>query len=83
MDIGATHNYIADEEANRLVLKLAKSSSRMNTVNLEMKPMSELTKGVDIKIGAGDDFQFVLGVEFLQEAKAAPMSLLNSLSDGR
>lgn len=51
-------------------------------VNLDAKPIFELAKGVNIKIRdwsestnfmalALDDFQVVLGVEFLQEAKVA------------
>jgi len=70
VDTGATHNFVADQEARRLGLKLEKDSSKMKAVNSEARPIAGLAKGVSIRIGpwAGttnlmalpiDDFQVI------------------------
>ncbi|MUG03684.1 hypothetical protein ECC01_22195 [Bacillus tequilensis] len=44
VDVGATHNFIADLEAKRLGLILKKSPSRMKVVNLVVKRIFRLAK---------------------------------------
>ena len=62
----------------------------MKAVNSEAKQISGLAKGVPIKIGTWsgntnmmavplDDFQVILGIEFIHATKLVPMSFLNSL----
>ncbi|CAL9120466.1 unnamed protein product, partial [Musa textilis] len=90
VDTGATHNFIADREAKRLGLILEKNPSRMKAVNSEAKRISGLAKGVSIKIGSWsgrtnmmavplDDFQVILGMEFMHAAKLVPMPFLDSI----
>ena len=90
VDTGATHNFIADREAQRLGLTLEKSPSRMKAVNSEARRISGLAKGVPIRIGTWsgntnmmavplDDFQVILGMEFMHASKLVPMPFLNSL----
>ncbi|CAL9081172.1 unnamed protein product [Musa textilis] len=90
VDTGATHNFIANQEAKRLGLTLEKNPSRLKAVNSEAKQISELAKGVPIKIGSWsgsinmmvvplDDFQVILGMEFMYAAKLVPMLFLDFL----
>ena len=62
----------------------------MKVVNSKAKQISGLAKGVPIKIGTWrgstnmmavplDDFQVILGMEFMHATKLVPMSFLNSL----
>ena len=88
VDMGATHNFIADQEAKRLGLILEKNPSRMKAVNSEAKQISRLAKGVPIKIGTWsgstnmmsvslDDFQVILGIVHIM--KLVTMSFQNFL----
>ncbi|CAL9153084.1 unnamed protein product, partial [Musa hybrid cultivar] len=45
VDTGATHNFIANQEAKRLGLILEKNPSRMKAVNSEAKRIFGLAKG--------------------------------------
>lgn len=90
VDTGATHNFVARPEAQRLGLKLEKDSSRMKAVNSEAQPIHGVAKSVPVKLGEWegrtnltavplDDFQVILGMEFLRETKAVPMPFAGSL----
>ena len=76
VDMGATHNFIANQEARRLGLNLEKSPSWMKAVNLEAKQIFGLARRVPIKIATWsestnimavslDDFQVILRIEFM------------------
>ncbi|XP_073106542.1 uncharacterized protein [Elaeis guineensis] len=90
VDTGATHNFIADREATRLGLKLERDSSRMKAVNSEARPIAGLARDVPIRVGTWsgkanfmavplDDFQVILGMDFLQAARVVPMPFLDAL----
>nr|CAD1839581.1 unnamed protein product [Ananas comosus var. bracteatus] len=90
VDTGATHNFIATGEAERLGLALSKDGSRMKAVNSKAQPIAGLAKEVPVNIGSWtgkanfmsvplDDFQVILGMEFLQTARGVPMPFLDAL----
>ncbi|KAJ8472311.1 hypothetical protein OPV22_026654 [Ensete ventricosum] len=90
VDTGATHNFIIDREAKRLGLILEKSPSRIKAVNSEAKWISGQAKGIPVKIGTWsgstnlmavplDNFQVILGMEFMHAAKLVPVPFLNFL----
>lgn len=92
VDTGATHNFISGEEAKRLGLQLAKDTSKMKAVNSEARPIHGVAKDVELRIGGWkgttflsvvplDDFQVILGMEFLSAAKAIPMPGVVSIMD--
>ncbi|KAL0393057.1 UNVERIFIED_CONTAM: hypothetical protein Sradi_2528500 [Sesamum radiatum] len=51
LDSGATHNFVADREIQKLGLILAQHSSRIKAVNLEAKPIQGVAC-VELKVGA-------------------------------
>ncbi|XP_072980653.1 uncharacterized protein [Typha angustifolia] len=90
VNAGATHNFIADHEAQRLGLLLSKDSSRMKAVNSKSQPIAGQAKDIHVAVGSWrgkanfmavplDDFQVILGMEFLQTARGVPMPFLNAL----
>nr|CAD1837257.1 unnamed protein product [Ananas comosus var. bracteatus] len=90
VDTGATHNFIATGEAERLGLTLSKDGSRMKAVNSKAQPIAGLAKKVPVSIGSWtgkanfmsvplDDFQVILGMEFLQMSRGVPMPFLDAL----
>ncbi|TYK11965.1 Asp_protease_2 domain-containing protein [Cucumis melo var. makuwa] len=60
VDSGATHNFITEAEARRLRLRWEKDSGKMKVVNSVALPIM-------------DDFDVVLGMEFLLEHQVIPM----------
>ena len=89
VDTGASHNFVADRIIEKLGLDLSKLNSRVKAVNSEAKP----TKGmatVDFHVGSWqgkcelmavslDDFDVILGNDFLVAAKVAVMPHLGGL----
>ncbi|KAA0050164.1 uncharacterized protein E6C27_scaffold675G001970 [Cucumis melo var. makuwa] len=84
IDSGATHNFITEAEARRLRLHWEKDSGRMKAVNSIALPVVRLVKQTTIKLGGWkgrigfvvvkmDDFDVVLGMEFLLEHQVIPM----------
>ncbi|XP_020101642.1 uncharacterized protein LOC109719402 [Ananas comosus] len=91
VDTGATHNFVAEAEAKRIGLPLEKDASRIKAVNSEAQPVAGVAKGVAIAVGPWrgtanftaapiDDFQVILGMDFLASSKAVPMPHLGALS---
>ncbi|KAL0352155.1 UNVERIFIED_CONTAM: Transposon Ty3-I Gag-Pol polyprotein [Sesamum calycinum] len=89
LDSGAIHNFVADREIQKLGLTLAQHSSRIKAVNLEAKPIQGAA-GVELKVGAWtgqckllavplDDFDVILGMDFMLLANAMVMPYLNGL----
>ncbi|XP_022975706.1 uncharacterized protein LOC111475733, partial [Cucurbita maxima] len=90
IDSGATHNFIADQEARRLGLTIGRDPGKMKAINSEALPIVGVSKRVPFKIGDWtgeldlvvarmDDFDVVLGMEFLLEHKVIPMPLAKCL----
>ncbi|KAK4391962.1 Transposon Ty3-G Gag-Pol polyprotein [Sesamum angolense] len=80
LDSGATHNFVADREIQKLGLTLAQHSSRIKAVNSEAKPIQGMAC-VELKVGAWtgqckllvvplDDFDVILGMDFMLLANA-------------
>ncbi|GKC88180.1 ATP-binding cassette subfamily C member 8, partial [Tanacetum coccineum] len=90
VDFGATHNFMADDEAKRLGINATKGSGTIKAVNSPAKAIHGVAKDVRSKIGEWegtidlsvvpmDDFKVVFGLEFLDKVRAFPMSFANSL----
>ncbi|KAK4383417.1 RNA-directed DNA polymerase [Sesamum angolense] len=85
--LGATHNFVADREIQKLGLILAQHSSRIKAVNSEAKPIHGVAC-VELKVSAWigkcnlmvvplDDFDVILGMDFLLLASAMVIPYLN------
>nr|GEU57083.1 hypothetical protein [Tanacetum cinerariifolium] len=90
VDSGATHSFVAIDEAERLGINATKGSGTIKVVNSLAKPIHEVAKDARVKIGKWegmidlsvipmDDFKVVLGLEFLDKVRAFPMPFANSL----
>ncbi|KAF3778942.1 hypothetical protein EJ110_NYTH42526 [Nymphaea thermarum] len=91
VDTGATHNFISEEEVGRLGLTRGKGESRVKAVNSEARTIYTVVRDAVVKIEGWtgranfsvvqtDDFQTILGMEFLRAAKMVPMPHLRSVS---
>ena len=80
VDSGATNNFVASSVADRLGLEVVQSSTKLKAVNSEAKQIQG-SATVKMKVGAWeahanlmvvplDDFEMILGIEFLGAAKA-------------
>ncbi|GKD28387.1 putative nucleotidyltransferase, ribonuclease H [Tanacetum coccineum] len=90
VDFGATHNFMADDEAKLLGINATKGSGTIKVVNSPAKAIHGVAKDVRAKIGEWegtidllvvpmDDFKVVFGLEFLDKVQAFPMPFANSL----
>nr|GEY33033.1 hypothetical protein [Tanacetum cinerariifolium] len=90
VDTGATHNFVAVDEAERLGINATKGSGTIKAVHSPAKPIHGVAKDAWAKIGEWegtidllvvpmDDFIVVLGLEFLDKVRAFPMPFANSL----
>nr|GEV73282.1 hypothetical protein CTI12_AA187700 [Tanacetum cinerariifolium] len=90
VDYGATHNFMADDEAKRLGINATKGNGTNKAVNYAVKEFHGVAKDVPANIGEWegtidllmvpmDDFNVVLGLEFLDRVRAFPMPFSNSL----
>jgi hypothetical protein len=90
VDTGATHNYLASTEVERLGLVLEKGSGKVKAINSVAQPIVGIAKSVSIKAGPFegrtnlsavqmDDFKLILGLEFLRDTKTAVLPYADSL----
>ncbi|XP_076909448.1 uncharacterized protein LOC143566708 [Bidens hawaiensis] len=90
VDMGATHNFMAVEEAKRLGVNIVKGNGAIKTVNSNDKQIRGEAKNVHVHIGdwAGqinftiiemDDFKVVLGIEFFDQVRAILLPSANSI----
>ncbi|KAA0067456.1 Asp_protease_2 domain-containing protein [Cucumis melo var. makuwa] len=90
IDSSATHNFITDAEARHLRLHWEKDSERMKVVNFVTLYIVRLVKRTTIKLRRWkglvdfmvvkmDDFDLLLGMEFLLEHQVIPMPSVKCL----
>ena len=90
VDSGATHNFMTETEVNRLNIKWHRDSGKMKVVNSVALPIIGIVRKTTLKLGTWsslvdfvivkmDDFDVVLGMEFLLEHKVIPIPLENCL----
>ncbi|KAJ4957081.1 hypothetical protein NE237_013864 [Protea cynaroides] len=90
VDTGATHNFVSTDEAKRLGLKVAKETGWLKAVNSQARPIHGVTRGVEMHIGTWkgtvdlsvvpmDDFQVVLGMDFLRKVNAIAMPSISTV----
>ena len=84
VDTGATHNFMKYAEAVRLDLKVEKGIGYLKTVNAAIKPLDGVIRGVEMSLGKWsgkvnfsvaplDDFDAVLGMDFLRQFNVVPL----------
>ena len=90
VDTGATHNFVAGTKVERLGLSLEKETSRIKAVNSAAQPIYGVARSVPLKVSSRegkadftvvpmDDFQAILGLEFLRSTKTVVMPFSNSM----
>ncbi|KAL0395099.1 UNVERIFIED_CONTAM: hypothetical protein Slati_4476100 [Sesamum latifolium] len=90
IDTGATHNYLASVEVERLGLVLEKGVGRVKAINSAAQPIAGVAKSVLIKVGPFegktdlsvvviDDFKLIIGLEFLRDTHTAVLPHVDSL----
>ena len=90
IDTGATHNFILEIEAKRMGLKWEKDHGGIKAVNSEALATTGVAKKVNMKTGSWegqtdlvvmrmDDFDVILGMDFLTEKGAIPIPATGSL----
>ena len=90
LNSGATHNFVAHRMVQRLSLKVSKCPSKIKVVNSKEKPVLGIALGVNFNEGKWtgkvnflvmelDDFDVILGDEFLVAAKAALLPFIGVL----
>ena len=90
LDSGATHNFVAYRMVQRLGLKVSKCPSKIKAASLEAKPMLGIAYGVKFRVGEWtgkvnflvmelDDFDVILGDEFLVATKVALLPFIGVL----
>ncbi|CAI9281206.1 unnamed protein product [Lactuca saligna] len=80
VDTGASHNFLAKDEAKKLGIKYTKNPGRLKVVNSLSKPIIGVAYGVPLKIAEWegtidltvvhmDDYRMVLGMDFLDNVR--------------
>ncbi|CAI9275917.1 unnamed protein product [Lactuca saligna] len=80
VDTGASHNFLAEDEAKKLGIKYTKMPGRLKVVNSLSKPIIGVAYGVPLKIAEWegtidlivvhmDDYRMVFGMDFLENVR--------------
>ncbi|KAL5838445.1 hypothetical protein ACOSQ3_015614 [Xanthoceras sorbifolium] len=91
VDTGATNSFVSEEEAMRLGLKVSKETGWLKAVNSKARPLIGMVRGVrismgnwngtiDLTVAPMDDFEVVLGMDFLEQVKVVPLPFLRSVA---
>ncbi|CAL8092009.1 unnamed protein product [Prunus armeniaca] len=94
MDIGASHNFMSMQESKRLGCRVSKEAGSMKTVNSTAKPIDGVACGVELHIAAWkgvadffvipmDDYDVVLGMEFMDKGGAMPCMVIVVRQQGK
>ena len=92
IDTGATNNFVSRHEAERLGLKIVQNASKLKAVNSAAKPIQGSAVST-LKVGSWenqcnfmvvplDDFDLILGIEFLNMAKVMVAPYLRGILIG-
>ncbi|KAF2294589.1 hypothetical protein GH714_012849 [Hevea brasiliensis] len=87
---GASHSFLTVEEAKRLGIPYEKEMGWLKAVNSTPNPIHGVARDAKVHIGdwhgtldffvvSMDDYQCMLGVEFMDQAKVIPMIFANSM----
>ena len=90
LDSGATNTFVADRLVTQLGLRLSNSQTSMKAVNAKAQRILGMAYGVsvvldkwqgkqDLLVVTLDDFDVILGLDFLRKAKIALMPHLNGI----
>ena len=90
VDNGATHNFVVTREATKLGLKLEEDTNRIKAINSKAQKIQGVAKNVPVQVGGWkgmcsllcvplDDFDLILGLDFLLKAKMALIPRLGGL----
>ncbi|CAL9005670.1 unnamed protein product [Prunus brigantina] len=92
VDTGASHNFMSVQEAKRLGCRVSKEAGSMKTVNSTAIPIDGVARGVELHIATWkgvadfsvismDDYDVVLGMEFMDKKKGEPTFLATMKMD--
>ncbi|GMI64864.1 hypothetical protein HRI_000155700 [Hibiscus trionum] len=90
VDTSASELFMSEQVAQGLGLRVEKASGSIKTVNCKSTPIAGVARGVKLIIGDWsvkenikviplDDFDVVIGIDFLDRIKAFPVSFCNCL----
>jgi len=90
LDTGSSHLLVSSDVASKLGLKISKGGGTIKAVNSSSTPIDGVAQKVDVSIGEWyskenltvvtiDDFDVVLGLEFLDKVKAMLVSYTNTM----
>nr|XP_009779696.1 PREDICTED: uncharacterized protein LOC104228850 [Nicotiana sylvestris] len=90
VDTGATHNYLASTQVERLGLVVGKGRGRVKAINSPPQPVGGIAKEVPMKLGPYEgkfnlrvviinDFELIVGLEFLRQTNTMPVPYADML----
>ncbi|KAJ4850600.1 hypothetical protein Tsubulata_028346 [Turnera subulata] len=87
IDAGATHNFLASDEAKKLGITITKDLSTMKAVNTAAQPILGVARGVGINLGDWRgkneltvDYPMILGMEFFEKTNASEETFCSPVS---